>query len=353
MQPINKRVAFISVIFVLMDRFLCANALCYVQNIVRNKISQIGEKIQHTRVQVEEKKGTYVEEAKISPIINERRSFLQEQMKSFLMTPIAMNGFFHIQSVSAEEVLTQKPFAPPQAILPISRLRLWLNRIYKISMDLSDSSTSESKYEYLKQMNEILSDPPQLFNKGENKIVKGELLGQLTGSISSENKSQYQSNRQTLSVGNKVAAMLNQADVERQFGMLQYAEQKRANDNDMRAAFNYYTSQLSFGDKYILTASQEERKRMIRNEELPTLTAVITSDLDLRDLYRNQFLTAIEDLQAEVAYQVKIGAKNDTNEQMDVSDTLELMQQAHTAMEKWFDMIDIKEVEQGMKMFSQ
>lgn len=350
MQPINKRVAFISVIFVLMDRFLCANALCNVQKIVRNKKSQISEKVQHTRLQVEENKGTYVEAAKISPIINERRSFLQEQMKSFLMTPIAMNGFFHIQSVSAEEVLTQKPFAPPQAILPISRLRLWMNRIYEISMDLS---SSESKYQYLKQMNEILSDPPQLFNKGENKIVKGELLGQLTGSISSANKSQYQSNRQTLSVGNKVAAMLNQADVERQFGMLQYAEQKRANDNDMRAAFNYYTSQLSFGDKYILTTSQEERKRMIRNEELPTLTAVITSDLDLRDLYRNQFLTAIEDLQAEVAYQVKIGAKNDTNEQIDVSDTLELIQQAHTAMEKWFDLIDIKEVEQGMKMLGQ
>lgn len=350
MQPINKRVAFISVIFVLMDRFLCANALCNVQKIVRIKISQISEKVQHTRLQVEENKGTNVEEAKISPIINERRSFLQEQMKSFLMTPIAMNGFFHIPSVSAEEVLTQKPFAPPQAILPISRLRLWMNRIYEISMDLS---SSESKYQYLKQMNEILSDPPQLFNKGENKIVKGELLGQLTGSISSANKSQYQSNRQTLSVGNKVAAMLNQADVERQFGMLKYAEQKRANDNDMRAAFNYYTSQLSFGDKYILTTSQEERKRMIRNEELPTLTAVITSDLDLRDLYRNQFLTAIEDLQAEVAYQVKIGAKNDTNEQIDVSDTLELIQQAHTAMEKWFDLIDIKEVEQGMKMLGQ
>lgn len=124
MQPINKRVAFISVIFVFMDRFLCANALCNVQKIVRNKKSQISEKVQHTRLQVEENKGTYVEEAKISPMINERRSFLQEQMKSFLMTPIAMNGFFHIQSVSAEEVLTQKPFAPPQAILPISRLRL-------------------------------------------------------------------------------------------------------------------------------------------------------------------------------------------------------------------------------------
>ena len=38
---------------------------------------------------------------------------------------------------------------------------------------------------------------------------------------------------------------------------------------------------------------------MIRNDELPTLTATITSDLDLRDLARNTFLTAIDDATAE------------------------------------------------------
>jgi hypothetical protein len=58
---------------------------------------------------------------------------------------------------------------------------------------------------------------------------------------------------------------------------------------------NYYTQQLEFdGDRYLLTSSKEDKKRMIRNDQLPTLTVVITSDLDLRDLYRNQFLTAME-----------------------------------------------------------
>lgn len=64
-------------------------------------------------------------------------------------------------------------------------------------------------------------------------------------------------------------------------------------------AFNYYTRQLSFADEYVLTASKEERKQLIRNDNLPSLTAVITSDLDRRDLYRNQFLTAIDDASAE------------------------------------------------------
>ena len=101
---------------------------------------------------------------------------------------------------------------------------------------------------------------------------------QLTTGISSANKSQYKEVRKDLSIPDKMAAMLNQADVERQYGMLQYAESKREKSNDFRLAFNLYTQSLVFGDTYQLTASKEDKKRMIRNDELPSLTAVITSD---------------------------------------------------------------------------
>eukprot|EP00553_Chaetoceros_curvisetus_P002261 CAMPEP_0204628534 /NCGR_PEP_ID=MMETSP0717-20131115/16074_1 /ASSEMBLY_ACC=CAM_ASM_000666 /TAXON_ID=230516 /ORGANISM="Chaetoceros curvisetus" /LENGTH=205 /DNA_ID=CAMNT_0051645179 /DNA_START=16 /DNA_END=630 /DNA_ORIENTATION=+ len=200
----------------------------------------------------------------------------------------------------------------------------------------------------------------------------GSMAGQITPNISNANKDQYQTNRRTLNLGDKVAAMLNQADVERQWGMLQYAELQREQSNDMRRAFNYYTRQLNFnGDSYVLTASTDERKRMIRNDDLPTLTSVIASDLDLRDLYRNEYLTAIEDAVAEVAYQAKKQLKknksksnkendsttvggggndskdnNDSDEDDgDVSDVIELMTQAHVAMSKWFALISAADVE--------
>ena len=134
--------------------------------------------------------------------------------------------------------------------------------------------------------------------------------------------------------------MLNQADVKRQWGMLQYAESKLERENELRAAFNFYSSQLEFGDSYLLTASKEDRKRMIRNHELPSLAAVITSDLDLRDLYRNQFLTAIEDAKAEVSYQVK-----QTEDKMDSKDAVELVGQAYIACGKWFDLIASSDVD--------
>jgi len=38
---------------------------------------------------------------------------------------------------------------------------------------------------------------------------------------------------------------------------------------------------------------------MIRNDSLPSVKAVITADLDLRDLYRNQVLTGVEDFRAQ------------------------------------------------------
>ena len=41
-----------------------------------------------------------------------------------------------------------------------------------------------------------------------------------------------------LNFGEKMNAMINQEDVERQPGVLQYAESKREKGNEMRMAFN-------------------------------------------------------------------------------------------------------------------
>jgi hypothetical protein len=63
---------------------------------------------------------------------------------------------------------------------------------------------------------------------------------------------------------------------------------------------NVYTANLRFGESYLLTASPEVLKKMIREEQLPDVKTVITADLDLRDLYRNRIQTTMEDAQAEL-----------------------------------------------------
>lgn len=248
-----------------------------------------------------------------------------------------------------------KPYAPLEALLPVTRLKLWFEDVYTLSSKLAQES-SDNKKMIVSQMNFLLSSKegnPKLFDSknNEKKLTKATspssgTTAQLTSNVSSVNKDQYQINRKGLNnIGDKVAAMLNQADVERQWGILQYAESKREESNEMRAAFNFYTKQITFGDNYVLTANKEERKQMIRNDALPTLAAVIVSDLDRRDLYRNQFLTYIEDARAEVAYQVK-------QDVIDVTDIVVLVNEANDAFENWFSLIapvDINEAREKLQ----
>ncbi len=238
---------------------------------------------------------------------------------------------------------SSKPYAPMEALLPATRLKIWTDEAYGISSTLSSIDNNIVKYQRVKDLNTLLSNSPKLFLS--EKVPKRTLgtTAQVTSAISKANKDEYQMNRKGFNVGDKLSAMLNQADVERQWGMLQYAESKREEANEMRAALNFYTQQLNFGDTYQLTASKEERKKMIRNDEIPSLSAVITSDLDLRDLYRNEFLTVIEDAQAEFAYLVK-----QTPETIDTSDGEELMKQAYVALTKWFDLISVEDVDDAV-----
>ena len=259
---------------------------------------------------------------------------------------VATTDGINVEPSSTNPSRGGKPYAPVETLLPALRLKSWVDQAYAISRQLADTEADkkDQQYRLLLQMNDVLSVPPKLFLGGD-KIPKrtSRPTAQLTTGISSANKSNYKELRSDLSIPDKMAAMLNQADVERQWGMLQYAESKREQSNEFCLAFNLYTQSLVFGDSYQLTASKEDKKRMIRNDELPSLTAVITSDLDLRDLYRNQFLTSIEDAKAEVAYQVK-----QRPEDIDKADSVQLMADAHTACQKWFDLIPSVDIDEAL-----
>lgn len=97
----------------------------------------------------------------------------------------------------------------------------------------------------------------------------------------------------------------------------------------VRSAFNVYTANLRFGENYVLTASPAERKQLIRNDALPDVKTVITADLDLRDLYRNQIQTAVDDAGAELSLP-----------RPDPQEVQQLMSEAMSAMDAWFALID-------------
>jgi hypothetical protein len=101
-------------------------------------------------------------------------------------------------------------------------------------------------------------------------------------------------------------AILTQLGNYRQYSLLRNRQNKMEKENTFRAAFNFYTRQLRFdAERYLWTASREERKKFIRQfDALPDVSTVITSDLDLRDLIRNQILDAWDEARGEFYFQM-------------------------------------------------
>lgn len=108
----------------------------------------------------------------------------------------------------------------------------------------------------------------------------------------------------------------------------------------VRAAMNVYTANLQFGESYTLTASPSVKKELIRKYDgLPDVKQVITADLDLRDLYRNQAQTTIEDIQAELYRQ-----------EPDPGELVVLMMEATKSFGSWFAAISEKDIREALQL---
>jgi len=194
----------------------------------------------------------------------------------------------------------RKPWAPAEALLPATRVRLLLDR----AVDLAEQIAKEDR---LHELDDLLK---------------------------------------------RVDAIL-------------VSESDSPNDN-VRWAFNVYTASLRFDEAYMVTASEKDRSEYIRKYDgLPDVKQVITADLDLRDLYRNQVLTAIDDARAELRYQKKEfrnqrqqglveleGAPKGSNLQQpslfDGEELFSLLLNAQSACRDWFSMISDEDVKKAL-----
>jgi hypothetical protein len=122
----------------------------------------------------------------------------------------------------------------------------------------------------------------------------------------------------------------------RQFDMLRDRQVKLEKASPMRMAFNSYTNNLVFTSSYQLNVQGSERSQMIRDNALPDANAVVVSDLDLRDLYRNQILERMEDTRAELEYQLGTDVGDDD---VDAKEVLEILQSAQTSCKEWFSFV--------------
>lgn len=254
----------------------------------------------------------------------------------------------------------KKPFAPLSALLPAARVRTTINDALQIASEIIalDNSSIDDKEKNQMKKNEKISLLKQIILTREKKGFMIPLNEESNNKIftkttmpTSKSKlydDRYSEELKNLPITDIPLALLTQAGDKRQFSILQKRQRRLESTSSIREALNFYTRQLQFDtESYVLNASAEEKKRMIRNDALPDIQSVIVSDLDLRDLIRNQILDAFDDVRAELEYQLRSIDDGDSRA-FDAYELYQLLLRAQKECNQWFSFIDEKDALQAM-----
>jgi hypothetical protein len=250
---------------------------------------------------------------------------------------------------SSMKQINNKPYAPLENLLPATRVKVLIDQAVETTATLIEKhqSTGNTKDQQvlLEQLKSLLLEPHSFFKTRDEISTSRTYLDNDTWN--EWKKARQQETQRNFQISVHPATGLNEAleqwGERRQFRRLRRQQLALEKSNNIRAAFNAYTNNLVFGESYILTASSEEKKRLIRQyNHLPDVTSVIRSDLDLRDLFRNQVLTSVDDAKAELEFQLN----NGDADIMDLSELLAILREAQSSCNKWFEFVpenDFKE----------
>ena len=253
--------------------------------------------------------------------------------------------------VMAEEIpAPQKPFAPNEALLPAARVKLTIDRAAQLAKELvaalenettADKNSNEQQVAAIQELKRLLLQP-------QDYVGSLKLQG-----VPDKPAQQYLESYRPMSGDLPFQRYLVQTGDVRAWKALKRTEKEQERVNEIRAALNAYTDVLSFsGTSYQLNVVDKATKsNMVREDRLPALKQVVTSDMGLRYLYRNQIITAMDDVRAELEYQLSRDKEGGTDAavKIDARDLLELLTEAQQACDQWFSLIDPKDVHVAME----
>jgi hypothetical protein len=232
--------------------------------------------------------------------------------------------------------------APIELLLPATRVKLYIDK----TIDVCESFPADKAA--LEELKRLLQEPQQFMTSEE--VAKSKQYLEIN-TLDPWNKArQTERENKGASMGidyttpyDKFNTAIQQWGDRRQFRTLRGRQLALEQSSAMRAALNAYTNNLVFGDGYQLNAEGAERKQMIRNDALPNVQAVVVSDLDLRDLYRNQILQSMDDAKAELEYQLA------NSEGFDSEEILLCLKNAQSSYQEWFKFIPKDDVDDALK----
>lgn len=233
------------------------------------------------------------------------------------------------KKASARENTSTKPFAPNENLLPAVRVQFSIEEALDLIESLSSSDISEETRFAIYQS---LSD---LFLQPQNYTKSLRLQG-----VPSKPADRYLDSYKPMNGDLPFQLYLVKNGDVSTWKNLKKQEKMKEQSDPVRAALNAYTDALTFsGDSYLLNVDRATKSTMLREDRLPDVKQVITSDMGMRYLYRNQVLTSIEDFRAELRFQLK------NLDQADSAELKKLMDDSNKALERWFGLIDSDDVQ--------
>ncbi len=259
-----------------------------------------------------------------------------------------------------------RPSAPLEFLLPAARVGVYIYQLFSFTEELAKLQTSKSetnteeqrviatKKDIIDKLDSLLLSPPSFIKGNDPTVSRSDPYGKnslpIVGEIGVAARKQQERRERAIDVGFapqffEVGQLVGER---RQWNQLQNSERKREGASEIRRSFNIYTTNLNFNpNKYQWVGSSQEKSQRIRNDRLPTTTDVIRSDLDARDLYRNQVQTSLDDAIAEFIYQKK--ESNEDIQKFDATELLDILKQAQSSVDKWFGFIPDQDVKSALE----
>ncbi len=249
----------------------------------------------------------------------------------------------------AAETASKKPFAPLENLLPAIRVKRSIDSAMRLTKSLmtpiGEESSSETVVQSAPSREKTLAQLENLILKPTSYVQAGLQLQGVPSKPADLYLKDYRSVQGDLPFQK---ALVQSGDVDA-WKRLKRREKKLEQSSSIRAALNAYTDALSFsGDSYLLKVDAQTKSSMVREDRLPDIKQVITSDMGMRYLYRNQVLTAMDDVKAELEYQLKQQPSN-----FDGTELLDLLVLAGNAMDRWLSLVPEDDVKEALKAIAE
>ena len=249
---------------------------------------------------------------------------------------------------------TTRPSAPIEYLLPAARVGVYIYTCLSLAQDLLTTGRNEDVLKTkLDRLEHLLIHPPSFIKTNDPVVTRGDPyeLPPIVGEFAMASQKQKERQQNSIDAGFvpqffEVGQLIGER---RAWDRLTKSERMREEQSEVRRALNIYTTNINFStSRYTFAGTDEEKRRMIREDRLPTAVDVIRSDLDARDLYRNEVQTALDDAKAEYLYQKRVCG--DDVLKFDANELVLLLETAKKAVNSWFSFVPDQDISNALEL---